>query len=237
MNLDPSMARSTLPLLPWENSYFDMIFKGKHLDSQLFDRADVMFADEWDPRFLASAARASSSADAGTGPEPEAPESTTYKVAAAAVKARSKATTLDSLRDVELERWRLLLFTDLSASITGKQILEAVKFSNSENRIRNTLVDTFESKSTATLGKRIGSMLMFQRWHACSYSSVKFLPITEEMLYACLCDWRIERVPASKANGLREAIAFCHGLLGLQDCEAAMKSVRCQGVALSSELV
>ena len=153
MNLDPAMARTTMPALPWENSFFDMIFKGKHLDSELFDRADRTFAEEWDPRFLASAASASASTNAETGPEPEAPESTTYKVAAAAVKARPKAVTSDSLRDVELERWRLLLFTDLSASITGRQILEALKFSDSEDRIRNTLVDTFESKATATFGK------------------------------------------------------------------------------------
>ncbi len=71
---------------------------------------------------------------------------------------------VDELRQVAMERWRLIVLETPKGSTLGTQLHEASKLPSHQERAGNILHDVFASKATRTLEARAGSLLLFTNW-------------------------------------------------------------------------
>ena len=70
----------------------------------------------------------------------------------------------DHLRLRALVRWRVIVESDLEASVVGRQLSELVTDLQADLVITSTIEDVFAKKSTATLLKRSGSVILYVKW-------------------------------------------------------------------------
>lgn len=63
-----------------------------------------------------------------------------------------------------------------------------------------------------------------------------YFPCTEILLYTYLCDLRDSGLPASRAKGVLEAVAFVRHTMGIDECEQMLQGRRCWGAASSDSV-
>ena len=138
----------------------------------------------------------------------------------------------DDARAKELAKWTTVLEANLPASSVGRQLIQMHGKVNEEELMTNMLKDVFAKKATNTLVARATAVLLYIKWASEKRSgSGCALPIKEDVLYEYFSSLRKEAKPASRANSLMEAWAFCVGVLGFDDVHEALTSKRCLGAA------
>jgi hypothetical protein len=135
-------------------------------------------------------------------------------------------------RKTALSRWRLIIEIAPETSRLGRQLLAASEAKDAEARAALILADTFGAKATATLEARAGALLAFIRWsRACDSETVMF-PMEESRCYEYICWLRESKAAPTRAKSFREAIAFVHGVVGM-DTTNCLDSRRMQGAAIA----
>ena len=67
----------------------------------------------------------------------------------------------DAMREAAMEKWKTILFSDISASSTGRQIVSAMEGKSLYATSSIILADMLAPKATRTLNKRASSLLRF----------------------------------------------------------------------------
>ena len=125
-----------------------------------------------------------------------------------------------------LNRWYDVIIQFPSVCATVQQ-LGAIKSIPDQMRM---LRDILVGKSPLTLTKRANSMLRYVEFLRTSGATV---PGTEENLYKFFCDERLRGSPASRLQGVVEAIRFTEHVFGIDGLCAELLSKRCIGAAKS----
>ena len=113
-------------------------------------------------------------------------------------KAERVDTTDEVLRGIALDRWKILIYLDLSQSRVGRQLQKVISAPDSSLKAEQIIADTLEAKATATLNCRSGSLLQYTAWLTLTMPCTPPYPISEELIYTYLCDLRAHKAPATK---------------------------------------
>jgi hypothetical protein len=139
----------------------------------------------------------------------------------------------DVLKQRAITMWRIIIEEDLAATRTGlilKQYCESIKH---EGAIIQTLLDTFASKSPATLYKRGREMTLFLQWSK-ELNLHSVICFKEETVYRYVCYLRDCNSAPTQANSFVQAVRFTHTMLGsCGDPLSTVISSRVTGVAHS----
>jgi hypothetical protein len=136
--------------------------------------------------------------------------------------------TQDGLRDRAVLKWRMLLESDLEATVVGQQVLQLVEALSPDGEIQDLLLNVFSSKKTATLVKRVAAMFRYICW---SRGRVIFRPLLchETVIYAYTMHLLKSNAAATSASSFRQALTFYRHLLGCHSAEEAINSTRIKG--------
>ncbi len=129
-------------------------------------------------------------------------------------------------RSKALEKWRLIVSADPTASEMGRQVLVEL-LAGDDVRAADVISDTMAPKATKTLQKRGNSMLAFMAWSR--GKGLAPFPLMETTVYTYLAFLK-EKAPTAPRAFL-EAVAFSLGMVGLsgaQDCISS-KRLHCRG--------
>ena len=88
-------------------------------------------------------------------------------------------------------------------------------------------MDSFAKKATNTLRRRASSLWILVHWLRVHYSDP--MPITEERVYEFAKWCARERRPATRVEGVVEAIGFARGVIGLENVDDTVASGRIRG--------
>ena len=128
-------------------------------------------------------------------------------------------------REAALRKWMHL--ADVAGPSNSTLARELLRGSEAEQE--RLLETTFHGKSSGTLQKRAGSMLMFLRW--ARPLAIEPFPLHEPVVYNYLEELRRLHAPPTRANAFREAIPVTADLLGLAWPYEILHSRRCTGSA------
>ena len=137
-------------------------------------------------------------------------------------------------RHKALSMWKLILDACANFSNTGRQMIEDCSTLATDETVSSTLRDTFDGKATGTLYKRAGAVLKYMQW--CSVQGpppVPSFPICEAVSYRYIAWLKDSGKSALSGSDFRSAVAFCHGVIGLDHAETILSSGRCKGAASS----
>ena len=139
----------------------------------------------------------------------------------------------DNLRAQSINRIRLMIESDLSATKLGKVLYELASDLGNEGKIAATLTDTFAKKASTTLYKRTSSLwAYFTKNSRGDYRAT--LHLTEARVCDYVSDLR-EEAGASAAKHFAEALNFFDTLVGfLKFVVAEILSPRVKGVVHSA---
>ena len=139
----------------------------------------------------------------------------------------------DHLRAQSINRVRLMIESDLSATKLGKVLYELASDLGNEGKIAATLTDTFAKKAPATLYKRTSSLwAYFKRNSRGDYRAT--LHVTEARVYEYVSELR-EEAGASAAKHFTEALNFFSALVGFLKFDVVeILSPRVKGVVHSA---
>ena len=129
-----------------------------------------------------------------------------------------------------LESWRLIVMDNLSGSVVGRQIEEALRGDCNAKSIEQSVSDALTGKSVATLRARSSSLLSFARWKKGLDAEAKIFPITELQSYMYVKELREHNAPRTKATRFLEAVSFAFHMLGA-DVGDTIRSPRVRGAA------
>ena len=218
-NLALRMNRGTRHgTLPWERGYAAAVL-------------GTSFAPRWpntDPP-LKSLVLATNRAESILAPTPVRTIPTSVSVTAyRRVKFVKHAVSPDALRQRALVKWRMFIESDLESTVVGQQMLAAVESLAPDSEILELLANVFDPKKTATLVKRISSLLEYLVW--CRSKAV-FRPLLfdEQTAYAYVRSLMQANAAATKASSFSQALAFFRHTLGCPSADAAIKSARFKG--------
>ena len=129
-----------------------------------------------------------------------------------------------------LESWRLIVMDNLSGSVVGRQIEEALRGDCNAKSMEQSVSDALTGKSVATLRARSSSLLSFARWKKGLDAEAKIFPITELQSYMYVKELREHNAPRTKATRFLEAVSFAFHMLGA-DVGDTIRSPRVRGAA------
>ena len=118
----------------------------------------------------------------------------------------------DAMREAAMEKWKAILFSDLSASSTGRQMVSALEGKSPYATSSVILADTLASKATRTLNKRSSSLLRFGVWLK-STGRGPILPFKGNVCYEYINYLKLTAAPTSPSSFL-SAANFAFGMLG-----------------------
>lgn len=142
----------------------------------------------------------------------------------------------DSMRLRAITRWRIVIEMDLQASSIGRILMNHCNSLNDEHIICASIQDVFANKSTATLAKRVSSVLRYADWLKESKPLEPF-SFKEEFLYAYACHLRDTKAPPTTAESFRQAVSFSAHVLGFDVAIAAAASPRFTGACHAMHLL
>ena len=205
---------------PWERGFLGVVMGSRDIIELPFLRAPEV-AQRIEPALSPAPTAKEPALEAGVEWEPDGLCSTT------ALPRLRRAAELDEggLRGKAIGKWRWIAELAGSASAVFRVMEQAP-----EHEAAQVLQDACYSKSTATLLKRGGSMLLYAEWAG---GGVCF-PFTEARIYQYVAHLRQEGALATRASSFLEAVVFTVTLLGI-DCEpGATVTARVKGAALAS---
>jgi hypothetical protein len=140
----------------------------------------------------------------------------------------------DAARDRAMLRVKVVVATNLEQSELGRTLVsEIIKF-QSDSRMKQIIVDTFAKKSTSTILKRTGAMLLFLVWYRTKHADVSnAFPLQEGDVYDYFCQLRIEGRVGARCDGLLQSINFFAATIGLVIDPRITSLGRCSGAAFS----
>ena len=141
---------------------------------------------------------------------------------------------VDALRQIAMERWKLIVLDSPAGSQLGIQLHEASKSQFAQERTEAILQDVFATKATRTLEARSGSLLMFTHWRRTLPLFRGILPFVEDDCYSYLTALRVGNAPATRGRRFMESVGFAHGLIGASGATEVLQSRRCRGAAARS---
>ena len=106
-----------------------------------------------------------------------------------------------------LESWRIIVMDNLSGSMVGRQIEEALRGDPDSKTIEQSVSDALSGKSVATLRARASSLLAFARWKKVLVTDARIFPITEHEAYMYVTELREHNAPRTKATRFLEAVS------------------------------
>ena len=138
----------------------------------------------------------------------------------------------DQKRNQAINRWRMIIEYNLSASAVGLQISEMIEDGRDDCLVLSTLLDTFASKKVSTMNKRAASMLRYFRWARVKSSGVEdLMEFRESDVYRYVNYLRDAKASPSAAKSFKEALNFAMHVLGIPNIQAAVSSSRIKGAA------
>ena len=135
-------------------------------------------------------------------------------------------------REKALRRWRLIIEENFDSSKLGRQLHQGVLKLYDDQRIANTISDSFATKSANTLNKRSGPILRYLVWHRQQYGT-SGLPFQEARIYDYARD---QSTSATFTKSLVSALRFCFHFLGFESALESIESRRLGGAAHSQAL-
>ena len=127
--------------------------------------------------------------------------------------------------------WKLLLVIRhcLSASSTGRHILELGADAAQSQDAVDVVSAVVGVKSPATLVKRANALLSFLRWvdKTCQHVENAF---EEPIVWKKLCHLKEDHAPATRGATMMSALRFARFVLGFECLEAVINSRRLQGI-------
>ena len=115
-----------------------------------------------------------------------------------------------------LEAWRIIIMDNLTGTMVGKQIEDAMRGVPHAGSVEQIISDALSGKSVSTLRSRSSSLLAFARWKKGLFERDNLFPMTELEAYSYVKELRELNAPRSKASRFLEAVAFAHHLLGAE---------------------
>ena len=201
--------------LPWETGFAALVLGTRPSNVWPYTEAPMrqaVLADEQSR--LVAAAKVQISA--------VTPQPCVSRTAYQRVKFVKQILTEDALKNRAILKWRMLLESDLEATVIGQQMLQLVEALAPESDLEDLLLNVFGCKKTATLVKRVSAMFVYLRW--CRRSSI-FRPLLcqEPVVYAYTMHLLKSHSAASTASSFNQALTFYRHLLG---CHASGSGVR-----------
>ena len=129
----------------------------------------------------------------------------------------------DLLRQRALDRWRLIVESDLTATSFGRMLVDEFDSLECETRIVLSFKDAFARKSTATLAKRSGCLMDYLKW-ARTVSLQSPLQLTETKVYSYICHLRHVDAAPSKASSFISALRFSQYSIGLSGVNESLSA-------------
>ena len=240
--LDPLFAKRQRILLPWEQP-------GNQFLSDVFNTASsssgtTLLDPEWNPKFLAKVHESIKEQEVTEIAKVQSDMFLKSVFSSTEAQLSSRriifARPQEGDKAVAIEKWKLIIGVNPSASVVGRQILQCSASQDPAGKTEMVLQDTFRSKAQATLDSRSGSFLKFIRWAIVSVpdpdnlGNQRIYPISESVCYDYICFLRSEKAPPTSATKFKEAVAFCYGVIGLDGADECLGSRRMQGAALQA---
>lgn len=212
----------TVTAMPWERGFFAMM-TGHNKRTWAFSAPPVL------PIHLVVSTSSASTADAEL-PVPTVTKRGRLGFAVRKLRNVDLADTDDYLRLRGLNRWRVIIESDLEASTVGRQLSDLVMDLMADAIISATISDVFARKSTATMLKRAASIMLYMSWarHCGEDRPLIFL---ELLVYRYVCFLRDSGAAATKAKSFTQAVSFCFHCCGFLGASTATASQRVKGAA------
>ena len=144
------------------------------------------------------------------------------------VQRRSDASFLQQREKIlsnGIEKWRFIIAMDSSQSETGKQLAGV-----DDSEIDVILSSVMGVKSPNTILKRANSILMYYRRRA-AHGKFPFLPFEEEDVWRYVLWQKLHCGPATRSQGLIQALRFAHFVMGFEGALRCVGSGRIVGQA------
>lgn len=132
-------------------------------------------------------------------------------------------------RQRALARWRLILECNPLASAVGEQLMQLSRCQQDD--AGEMLANVFSAKSTGTLDRRAGAILLYIAWHSRHVTDQAPLPPSELHVYRYLAEMAAGSGPATRADSLLRALVLAKYLIGLQGVDEVVGSARVKGAA------
>ena len=206
-----------LPKQPWETSPVARVFDAPFLQPPKYHRWGM--------------------ADAVMGVTVDAPSASTTGVATSPpefivrrLKFASLSRDEDMVRRKCLQKLRSLILIDPPATQLGSSLLSAAGTLANEDEVAQSFKDSFASKSTATLEKRLAALWPYAKWSLSTQRTP--LHMDEPKIYEYLNMLRSEGCSASAPSSFLEAVGFLHNIVEVKSLVGAPSfSSRCKGLA------
>eukprot|EP00971_Amphidinium_carterae_P103491 2048916-Amphidinium_carterae.1 len=133
-------------------------------------------------------------------------------------------------RDRAIERWRLILASNLRASNAGRTILREATIGEVDSIQRQLMQirDILAPKATSTVAKRAGPITKYMAW--CHAEGKEAFPFTDDNVYQFLSHRREDLAPTF-ASQFIESVNFAGFVLGLDGSKDINMSPRIRGLA------
>lgn len=198
-----SSSKSPIPLQSWEQGVFGFICGGTDLFS------------------LPTIPKLEQPAEFAPPPQTDVVDTATIAidkdpVFTHAVKLRARWTCRsdEDARIHVLMRWRAALFHNLEGSEVGHMLRD-----NDPATHLDLLSEVFEGKSTATLAKRVNSLLHYlNHWRLMDEVTTDFIPFTSTLVYGYLKHLKANN-RMSAAKDFLQCTKFCEHVVGLKSLD------------------
>ena len=135
----------------------------------------------------------------------------------------------DIARNLAVGKWRVIVAA--AAHCCDEALVDPAV--SDEDRLRS-LQDALRTRTTPTLNKRAGSILLYLRWgRAKGYTDGELLPFLENTAYSYARDLFDDRAPATRASSFVEAAFVASSVLGLAS-DDLQASARLKGAVYGS---
>ena len=184
---------TTRPLLPWEKGPMAMIFgaaKPKQLQPTRVGMKDF--------RLQTLAA-----------PPPKQEPRAGHEFAAMRAYYATRIQLDDELRLKALQRFRVLLISEPSASVLGETLWEVSSQMGGDNEASLVVVDAFAGRATGTLVKYSAAYWKYAKWVTNNKIGTPLKP-SETLAYRYICHLRDSKCGATAASTFLQALSFLY---------------------------
>ena len=127
-----------------------------------------------------------------------------------------------------LQRWRLILEENLSASELGRNLHDMAVSLESDIQMTELIDHTFADRKATTLNKRAGPILKYLMWHRSSYGTAG-IPLVESRCYIYFRG--LKTGSATSGQSFLSALRFAHFVVKLVGAQTIFESARIKGIA------
>ena len=143
---------------------------------------------------------------------------------------------LDAKRDRAMKRWQLILSSAPEAFGAAARIVKATDGTLDESDVARNITDIFANKSSSTLMKRAGALMMFLAWRRQENRSGVDFPVCESEAYEYISSMRGQTSAYTRAGSFISALRFAHFILQLNLVDDVLVSTRITGFVFKRNL-